>query len=294
MRLILGLSTLLLAGGCTVGASNDPAVDALMRIPNAQYVEGPTPAGESGPNVESLELLTNTIWPAYADKPLRGTLGAAATAATLALSGDSGYWIVPAGVADVAAPTFPTFRATATFSTRLQPGAYTLEARAVGGNGQFGLPTRQTLTALARAPSAAATGALTVTLGWDTEADLDLHVVDSLGNEIFHGDPSSVDPFAPGAANESSGVLDLDSNADCTLDGLRRESVSWASEPPSGHFLVRVDTASLCGQAYAHWTVDVTLDGASLGGAMGVALDSDTRDAHDRGSGVLAFEFDVP
>ncbi|HTQ05005.1 MAG TPA: hypothetical protein VMI54_14170 [Polyangiaceae bacterium] len=284
----------LAAGGCTQGATSDAGFDALMRVPNAQYVAGPTPAGENGPDVAGLDLLTNTIWPGYEDKPLRGTLGAEATAATLALSGDPGYWIVPAGVADVSAPTLPTFRATAAFSTRLAPGAYTLEVRAVDGTGQFGAPSRTTLTALPLAPSEMPTGALVVTLSWDTEADLDLHVVDPLGNEIYHGDPSSVDPFAPGAADESAGVLDLDSNADCVIDGLQQEDVTWADAPPSGHYLVRVDTASLCGQPTAHWRIGVTLEGSSLGGATGVALDADTRDTHDRGSGLLAFEFDVP
>lgn len=291
---LAALPWVLAVAGCTRSASDDPGLDALMRVPNAQYVAGPTPDGESGPVVASIELLTNTIWPGYADKSVRGALGSTATAATLALSGDSGYWIVPAGVADVTAPTLPRFVATAAFSTRLVPGAYTLEVRAVDAAGTFGQPSRQTLTALAFAPSETPAGALTVTLDWDTEADLDLHVVDPLGDEIFHGDPSSVDPFQPGASDASPGVLDLDSNADCVLDGLRREDVTWASEPPSGHYLVRVDTASLCGEPTARWRVEVTLDGAALGGAAGVALDSDTRDAHDRGAGVLAFEFDVP
>jgi hypothetical protein len=280
--------------GCTQGASNDGAAGALMRIANAQFVSGPTPAVKDGPDVESIELLTNTIWPGDADKPLRGTLGPAATAATLALSDDVGYWVVPAGVPDVSAPTLPTFRATAAFSTEIVVGAYTLEVHAVDGAGRFGAPNRQVLTALGSAPSEEVTGALVVTLSWDTEADLDLHVVDPLGNEIFHGAPSSRDAFNPGASAEGVGTLDADSNADCIIDGLRREDVAWPAEPPSGHYLVRVDTASLCAAISAHWKVEVTLDGASLGGATGLALDSDTRDAHDRGAGVLAFEFDVP
>jgi hypothetical protein len=238
--------------------------------------------------------LSNTIWPGYADKPVRGTLGPSATAGTLALSDDIGYWVVLAGVADVSAPTFPTFRATAAFSNDLVPGAYTLEVRAVDAIGQFGPPSRQVLTALALPPSEAVTGALVVTLSWDTEADLDLHVVDPLGNEIYHGAPSSVYAFQPDASGQSIGSLDVDSNAGCNIDGLRREDVVWPEEPPSVHYLVRVDTASLCSAVSAHWRVEVVLDGASLGGAAGLALDADTRKPHDRGAGVLAFEFDVP
>jgi hypothetical protein len=265
-----------------------------MRVEHAQYVAGATPAGSAGPDVEALELLTNTIWPGYAGKPLGGSLGPAATAATLALVGDRGYWIVPAGVPDVSAPTFPTFHASASFSSELTAGAWTLEARAVDENGSFGAPTRQVLSALSGAPSIGVSGALVVTLTWDTEADLDLHVVDPLGHEIFHGAPSSQNTFEPDAGSDGVGILDVDSNAQCIIDGLCREDVTWASDPPSGHYLVRVDTASLCAEVSAHWKVEVSLEQMPLGGVSGTALDADTRDAHDRGSGVLAFEFDVP
>jgi hypothetical protein len=265
-----------------------------MRLSGAQFVAGPTPADRTGPEVAALDLLSTTIWPGYANKPLGGTLGASATSATLALSGDEGYWVVPAGVPDVSAPALPTFRAFAAFSGSLASGAYTLEVRAVDAAGHFGVPKRQTLTALALAPSRAVSGALTVTLTWDTEADLDLHVVDPANHEIYHGEPSSQDLFAASAPDASFGVLDVDSNADCVLDGLRQEDVIWAAEPPSGHYSVRVDTPSLCGQPDAHWTVQVTLDGAAIASARGLSLDTDTWGAHDRGAGLLALGFDVP
>jgi len=290
------LSAAVTLAGCSSGASNDSASTSLMRIQDAQFVAGPLPAEQAGPEVASIDLLTNTIWPGYSNKPLKGALGESATAATLALSGDDGYWIVPAGVPDVSAPTLPTLRATAAFSTKLAPGAYSLEAHAVDGAGKLGLPKVQTLTALPESPARVVQGELVVTLTWETEADVDLHVVDPLGNEIFHGAPSSLDPFAHGASvsSDSPGVLDVDSNASCSIDGLRQEDVIWAGAPPSGHFLVRVDTPSLCGQASAHWTVSVMLQAALLTEVTGIALDSDTWGAHDRGAGVLALEFDVP
>jgi hypothetical protein len=254
------------------------------------------PAPQSGPEVASVDLLTNTIWPGYSNKPIKGALGTLATAATLALSGDEGYWIVPAGVPDVSAPTLPTFRATAAFSTTLEPGAYSLEVHAVDSAGHFGPRAVQTLTALSEPPSRSVQGDLVVTLTWDTEADVDLHVVDPLGNEIYHGAPSSQDAFAPGSSASAvgCGILDFDSNANCIIDGLRQEDVTWANAPPSGHYLVRVDTTSLCGQVSAHWTVRVILYGVSLAEATGTAFDSDTWGPHDRGAGMLAIGFDVP
>jgi len=124
-----------------------------MRILEAQFVPGATPRAQSGPEVAALELLTTTIWPGYADKPLRGTLAATATAAALALSGDAGYWLIPAGVPDVSTPMLPSFRCHSSFSRSLPDPAYTLEVRAVDDQGQFGPPLRQTLTVLPNAPS---------------------------------------------------------------------------------------------------------------------------------------------
>ncbi len=265
-----------------------------MRLENAQFIAGPTPAAQTGPEVAAITLPTTQIWPGFPDKAISGALGAGATAAAIALSSDEGYWVVQAGVPDVSAPTLPTFHTTASFSSSLTAGNYTLEVRAVDAGNHFGPPARQVLTALAAAPSRVVMGALVVTLTWDTESDVDLHVVDPLGNEIYHGAPNSVDAFLPGSSDASDGMLDEDSNAGCVIDGLRQEDVTWASAPPSGQYLVRVDTASLCGQASAHWTVQVLLNGTSIGTATGIALDSDTRGAHDRGAGLLALEFDVP
>jgi len=166
--------------------------------------------------------------------------------------------------------------------------------RATDAAGRFGPPRRQTLTALPIAPSRAAAGELVVTLTWDSSADVDLHVLDPANEEIFRGAPSSRDPFGESGTGVSYGTLDVDSNADCAGDELRQEDVTWAQPPPRGHYSVRVDTKSLCGSAAARWNVRVTLQGSPLSAASGIALDSDTWGAHDRGAGVLALGFDVP
>jgi hypothetical protein len=281
-------------GACAGGASDDPALGARMRVAGAQFVRGAMPAvSPAAPVVASIDLATDTVWPGEIDKPLGGALAASATAAAIALSDDEGYWIVPAGVPDFSAPGLPTFHASASFATTLSPGPYALQVRAVDANGAFGAPTTQTLTALAAPPSIAAPrttdAALVVSLAWDTEADLDLHVVDPSGSEIYHGAPRTTS-----ADGGVGGVLDFDSNAGCLLDGRRQEDVTWAATPPAGHYQVLVDTASLCGQAIAHWTARAALRGAPVGSASGVSLDSDTWGPHDRGAGLLALQFDVP
>src|SRR6185312_6491982 len=107
------------------------------------------------------------------EAPLSGALAPSATAAAIGLVGDSGYWIVPAGLPSVAAPAYPTFGVTLSFSPTLAAGTYDLVVQAASADGNVGAPSPSTLT-VAGAP--AITGALVITLRWDTESDLDLHV----------------------------------------------------------------------------------------------------------------------
>ncbi len=67
-----------------------------------------------------------------------------------------------------------------------------------------------------------------------------------------------------------------------------------AGEPPSGRYLVRVDTPSLCDETIARWFVEVRLHGERLAAAEGTSTEAITRARHGRGAGVLALTFDVP
>jgi hypothetical protein len=69
-------------------------------------------------------------------------------------------------------------------------------------------------------------GDIKVTLAWDTGADLDLHVVDPSGEEIWWDDPSA----------KSGGFLDVDD-----IDGYGRENIFWEDgTAPSGTYRVYV------------------------------------------------------
>jgi hypothetical protein len=288
---------LLVAGAlssCSDGVHADTGADAYMRIAGAQFVRGPMPDGSSaGPGVAQVSLVNNNIWAGFADDPIGGALDPTATSAAIGLRGDVGYWVVPAGVPNVATPSDPSFAATAAFSEGIVLGSYTLVVRAVDQNGTFGLPSTQILVAEASPTNPPPTGQLVVTLTWDTESNLDLHVVDPGGAEIYWAQQSSMPPF--GAVDGGSyGYVDYDSNANCVIDGLRREDAIWPNPPPPGTYTVRVDAASLCGQPNAHWTVRVVLQGRPIAQASGIALDPDTWGNHGLGAGVLALQFAVP
>lgn len=145
-----------------------------------------------------------------------------------------------------------------------------------------------------------------MSLNWDTESDMDLHVVmpnvadPTMPIELWYKHPVPPQPF--GSIPDPTVLamepyLDFDSNANCVIDGLRQENVIFpiGSTPPSGEYTVRVDAASLCGQTGAQWTVSAKLaDGTYPGYAQWQATDADTRGAHTAGSGRLAFTFTIP
>jgi hypothetical protein len=289
-------ATLACALACACGSrvKDDPGADAYLRVPGASFVRGPMPGATPGaPAVASIVVVNAIVHPDTVGYPIAGALGPGSTAAAIGVAGDTGYWVVPAGLPSVATPDDPSFSASATFASGLVAGQYALVVEAVDAQGRFGAPATQTLTA--QAAPGEPQGALVVTLTWDTEADLDLHVVDPSGQEIFHGAMSDQPPpFAAPLDGGSYGFLDWDSNANCVIDGKRQESVVWPDAPPPGSYVIRVDAASMCGQAVARWTVEATLDGTSIGRAEGVAVDASTRAPHDRGAGVTALDLAVP
>ena len=84
--------------------------------------------------------------------------------------------------------------------------------------------------------SASQQGTLHVRLSWDLDVDLDLHVVDPNGEEIYYGNIRS---------SRQKGFLDLDSNPACILDDVRIENIFYTLAV-SGKYIVRVDLYSSC------------------------------------------------
>lgn len=123
------------------------------------------------------------------------------------------------------------------------------------------------------------TGDVQVTLSWDANSDIDLHVVDPTGEEIYWGHDRAA----------SGGVLDLDSNAGCDLDNIRNENITWPSgRAPRGTYTVRVDYWSKCSTTTTNYSVRVNQSGASTrytGSFTG------TGDSGGRGSGRLITTF---
>ena len=126
-------------------------------------------------------------------------------------------------------------------------------------------------------------GDIQVSVAWDSPADVDLHVLEPGGAEIFWAVDSS----------DAGGVLDLDSNAACGSDGPRNENITYPGvTPPSGTYIVRVDYWDACGAAATNYVVTIRV----AGHAVQTLQDqfTGTGDGGGAGSGVTIGTFSFP
>src|SRR3954469_1228602 len=95
------------------------------------------------------------------------------------------------------------------------------------------------------------TGDVQVTLLWADGNDLDLHVIDPSGAEIYFTHPTS----------PSGGTLDHDDTAGCSSTGTHVENVFWATgTAPRGNYKVFVKNYGPC-SGPAPYTLRVTVNG---------------------------------
>jgi hypothetical protein len=125
------------------------------------------------------------------------------------------------------------------------------------------------------------TGAVQISVSWNVDSDVDLHVVDPSGEEIYFGNPSSA----------SGGTLDLDSNPDCDIDGKRNENITWQDSAPAGTYIVRVALYNSCGVTPSDYVVTVQVAGQPTRTYTG-SLPGDG-DAGGEGAGVEVISFEV-
>ena len=129
------------------------------------------------------------------------------------------------------------------------------------------------------------TGDLQISVSWDVDNDVDLHVVDPNGFEVYWGDMTSAE----------GGMLDLDSNAACDIDHIRNENVVWpVGKAPAGSYTVLVDNFENCASAAANYVVTVQKKGQAAQTFMGSFLATDPGDFGDQASGVTITTFTYP
>jgi hypothetical protein len=121
---------------------------------------------------------------------------------------------------------------------------------------------------------AGSTGNVQVNVSWNTATDVDLHVVDPTGQEIYYGNTQS----------NNGGSLDVDSNAGCSIDNRNSENIRWGSSAPNGQYIVRVDYWSACNVSGTTTYTVVVNNGGQRSQFTGTFSASDA-DSGSRGSG---------
>ncbi len=300
---IMSISAVALGTGCS-GANPSLGQSAFMQVQGAQFIAGgiDTEPQATSPEIHLVSLQNSTLFPGVAGKSISGTAGPGSTAILMGLQGDSGHWVFPVQDPDQNTPGDFTFACSASFNQDTPAGdggALALVFRATDRAGNVGPAKIQPMILQEETVPG---GALVVSLDWDTESDLDLHVQFPSGDggtsEIWSRKPTGLPLGGSGTANATaaidSGYLDFDSNCECAIDGRRQENVIFPTTAPSGQFIARVDTFSLCSQVGAGWRVRLFSAGSTSPVAVsyGQSTPTDTRFPHGQGAGVQALVFE--
>jgi hypothetical protein len=128
------------------------------------------------------------------------------------------------------------------------------------------------------------TGQVQVSVSWDVDSDVDLHIVEPTGEEIYYGNLTS----------DAGGTLDLDSNANCSIDGKRNENIVWKDTAPPGVYTVRVDLYTACGVEPTNFVVTVQVAGQPTRTFTGVLTGPGDEGAEGAGVDVATFEVTAP
>jgi hypothetical protein len=298
--LALTLALLVANAGCGAGsASAQGGFSEPIQVLNGQFFPGDMVAGTSGPVVRSLSDPNNSVRQGQSGWGLSGDAQAGTWAVALRFADlGSGYWVVPVSSPDFSTPSDLLWGARVEFSRDLPPGTHDMNVITVKADQTFGPLTSsgiKRLTVLPLLPNAD----VVLSLEWDTDADLDLHLTGPLElgmSEVYPKQPSTA--AFDGVANKfppGTGLLDRDSEARCVRDGFRREDVVWNSHetgatalgpPVPGNYLIRVDMFDACGQGYANFKVTLFDHAERTFSKVGRLLSTDA-DAGGPGSGLF-------
>ena len=106
------------------------------------------------------------------------------------------------------------------------------------------------------------TGSLQVSMTWDKPNDVDLHLLQPNGETVFYGN----------AHSSNGAMLDVDSNAGCSIDNINNENIIFGDESIvyNGEYVVYVDVWSACDVTeLTNFGVTTTYQGNHIGVTQG-------------------------
>jgi hypothetical protein len=187
------------------------------------------------------------------------------------VSGGGGYWVQGGGATVVQQPVSQTVVAQPTTAVQVQGGTAVAQTSTTATiNVQLQAPAGVSQLQVQCNPNAAEacdgidnncngaidegcgyqSGQVQVTVAWQGTADIDLHVVDPAGEELYYGDRTST----------SGGQLDRDANAACSQSPPTVENV-YFSQAPRGNYRARVHVYSMCQDSSIPVTLSISVGG---------------------------------
>lgn len=293
--------------GCGDSASMMSGTEAALRVRNARFVRAAFPQGadadangipspdagsapQGAPVVAVLNAVNTTVRQGQRAKEFTGSVSYNARTVAVGLEGDRGYWLVPIEAQDIELPPNLTFRAIADFADDLPVARLNLLVAGVDAAGRFGPRRALPLDVRSSIPDTP----VAVVLDWDQDVDLDLLVVQPDGSTVtYRGVRNAAGQYFRPVADGPR--VDIDSNVDCRIDGIRRETATFPA-PQHGRHEVRVHLFRACGVAATRWRVRVAVAGSVVQDVRGVtyAQEADTPGGRPWEDGARALEFAVP
>lgn len=284
--------TLVLLGSVACsGESLTTGLEEPIRVHEAQFREGTLPgkrplttdeivAGQPAtkPTPTSVETARRVL--AWSESRLAVSGRTSTDAASIAIGFPdlgTGYWVLPVSAPDPVNNGELSWRFTADLGTSLPPGLHHLRIAAIdtanrsGTQGELELcvksPIPDNLNACIpteRPPESV------VSLAWNANVDLDLHIVTPDGKVLDAKHPSTALADDEGVVDPTAshiGLLQQDVNPECSGTGNFRENVVWADKPQPGRYLIYANLYDACGEPSVSF--DVSAHVASAGSEPG-------------------------
>jgi hypothetical protein len=219
----------------------------------------------SGPSITAMNFSSIDVFPGQAGKGVSGrTSGAAAVGVRFADIG-TGYWIVPVAEQEPQFPGENNFRFSANFDADDPPGFHSLRFVGIDGSGRAGAQAETSLCIAGRVPDnfhscvpATPPPSAVVSLRWDTNFDVDLHVFSPTGLDINPKSHPLGEVLEAGAVPDPKAPhIDRDSLGSCVPDGLRQEDLVFQDPPPPGAYDIYADPFAPCGQASVRFQLTI-------------------------------------
>jgi len=284
----LALAAVVPVAACNGGEQADVGISEPIQVSGAQFISGalpgkpPSPLTDAGAAADAgtaalapLSVTSVTFQNAFLISGITGssvtglvTNDAVAIGIQLKNAG-TGYWVVPVQGQDVQFPGQSDFGFSLTVNAKDTPGDTDLRVVALDANGNAGQQANAPICIESRVPDnehacfpSKKVPRAVFTLTWNTNFDLDLHVITPAGRDVNAKTAATSVALDAGVPGPTVGVIDRDSMGSCAVDGWREEDLVFQDAPPKGNYLIYAAPFASCGQSAVVFTFNLYEAGA--------------------------------